>query len=458
MKNNSRLTALLLALFLLLSSAACSAGGDEETAETADTSAPETTVAITEETTEEVITVVATPETADPEITEITETLSPEPSDILRILMQDGEGEALLSGLGDGNDRDLLAAREQKLLYEHGLAIELSKTENLSEKLQNDLLAGSFGYDLLLVNAALGVELLAAGLLENLSEAGIGITPDSIGVHKGITESLTVGGGTYLLHSEALVSSLTSTYALKYDGTALSSDPVTKVSEGEFTVELMLSYIAELKTDAFSLASAPEIVLFTAAGGEIFSRNEKGIPLSSLSSDTDFAAKYDAALSLFSSSSGSEKASFTVSALSSASAGEIWLPLPKATVDSQHSSLVDEGSLSLLAAPSGVIGGKRLAELINALNLSSYDYKEAIRRRIVGESGTNGGMMLGIIETSMRLDLGKLLRWGNLDEYIAEGMKKGTSAEALLSDRMTTMRNKAVETAAKIVASRLCIE
>ena len=453
MKKNSRFPALLLALLLLISAASCSAGGDEETTEIASTTAPETTVDHTEETTEEAITVVVLPET-----TETPETLPPDPDDILRILMQDGTGEPIISALGAEEDRELLAAREQKLLRDYGVAIELSKTASLSEKLQNDLLAGNCGYDLLLTNAPLGIELLSAGLLENLSEAGIGITHDSIGIHQGITESLTIGGGTYLIHGDALVSSLSSVYALKYSGASLSSDPVKKAADGEFTVELMLTYISELKTDAFSLSSAPSLALFTAAGGEIFTKNENGIPVSAITADTGFAAEYSAALALLSGASESEKAAFTVSKLSSASEGEIYLPLPKADAGDQYRSLVDADTLSLIAAPEGVVGGKRLAELISALCLSSQDYKEAVRSRVVGKSGTEGEQMLGMIESSMCLDLGNLFGWGDLDEYLADAMNKGTTAEALLSDRMTTMRNKAVETAAKIVADRLGIK
>lgn len=452
MKKNSRSLALLLALLILISTAACSSGGGEETTENPSTSAPETTEAYTEETTEEAITVVAPPETTAPE----TEPTKPE--DILRILMQDGEGEALISALASEEDRPLLDAREQKLLSEHALAIELSKTANLTEKIQNDLLAGNCAYDLLLLNAEIGINLLCNGLLENLSEAGIGITPDSIGIHKGITESLTVGNGTYLLHSEALVSNLTSTYALKYNGAKLSSDPAAKAIAGDFTVELMLTYISELKTDAFSLGESTPLSLFTAVGGEIFASNEKGIPASTVSADSGFAAKYNAALSLVSSNSGSGAAVFTVSKLSAASAGEVYLPLPKADGDSRYSSLVDADSISLLAAPAGVVGGKRLAEVLGALNLSSYDYKDAVRARLSEQSGTDGRQMIDIIETSMRLDLGILLGWGDLDEYVTEQIQKGTSAEALLSDRITSMRNKAAETAAGIVADRLGIE
>ena len=450
MKKNSRLIALLLALILLISAASCSAGGDETT-ETTSTSAPETTENITAKTTEEAITVVAPPETTP-------ETLPPDPEDIHRIIMQDGRGESLLSALGAEEDRELLAERERKLLYEHALSIELSKTANLTEKIQNDLLAGDCAYDLLLLDGTQGIELLSAGLLENLSEVGIGITPDSIGIHKGITESLTVGGGTYLIHSEALVSSLTSTYALKYNRATLSTDPIKKVIDGGFTVESLITYISETETDAFSLSSSPALALFTAVGGEIFSKNENGIPVSAVSADTDFGAKYNAALSLLSSDSESENAIFTVEKLSATSAEEIYIPLPKIDESIAHRSLVDEEALSLLAAPAGVIGGKRLAELIGALNLASSDYKEAVRNRIVSGSGEEGRQMLDIIEASMCLDLGILFGWGDLDEYIAEGMAKGTNAEALLSDRITSMRNKAAETAAGIVADRLGIK
>ncbi len=456
MKKNSRLIALLLALFILISTAACSSGGSEETteSETASTTAPETTETDIEETTEDpYVSVVAPPET-----TKTPETEPPKPDDILRILMQDGEGEALISALADEEDKSLLDAREQKLLSEHAIALELSKTQNITEKIEKDVLAGDCDYDLLLLDSATGINMLCSGLLENLSEAGIEITPDSIGIHKGITESLTVGKGTYLLCGDALVSNLTSAYALRYNGAKLSSDPAEKAIAGGFTVELMLAYISELKTDAFSLGSTSFLTLFTAIGGEIFTKDEHGIPVSSLEADTGFATKYDAALSLASKDQSSSRAVFTVTKLSPLSEGEIYLPMPKASADIEYCSPIDADTISLFAAPKGVIGGKRLTDLLKALNLASYDYKDAVCGRIVGKGGTEAEQMLGIIETSMRLELGSLLGWGDLDEYIAEGMKKGTSAEALLSDRMTAMRNKAAETAAGIVADRLGIK
>ena len=159
MKNHSRLTALLLCLLLLLSSAACSSG---EVEETENTTAPETTAAIIEETTEEVISVVAPPETTEaPETTETT------PTEAIRIIMQDGKGEAILSALAEDKYKPLLDAREQALLYGHSAEIELSKAENLKSSIENLVLAGESRYDLVLTDPFIGADLLNSGFSEN---------------------------------------------------------------------------------------------------------------------------------------------------------------------------------------------------------------------------------------------------------------------------------------------------
>ena len=269
MKNHSRLTALLLCILLLLSSAACSSGETEETSETANTPAPETTAAITEETTEEVISVVAPPET-----TEAPETEPPTPTETIRIIMQNGKGEVILSALSDDKYKPILAERERALLYEHSSEIELSKADDLKSTITNLVLAGESRYDLVLTDPFIGSDLLNSGLLENLSGAGIAISPESIGIGKSITESLTVGGGVYLFASDALVSDISATYALKYNGTALSSDPIEKALAGEFTAELMLTYIAEAE-NALSVGNCSPVTLFRGAGGEIFTKNKR---------------------------------------------------------------------------------------------------------------------------------------------------------------------------------------
>ena len=448
MKNHSRLTALLLCLLLILSSAACSSG---EVEETESTTAPETTAAIIEETTEEVISVVAPPET-----TEAPETNDPTPTETIRIIMQDGKGEAILSALAEDKYKPLLDAREQALLYGHSAEIELSKAENLKSSIENLVLAGESRYDLVLTDPFIGADLLNSGLLENLSGAGIGITPESIGTRRSITASLTVGGGVYLFASDALVSDISATYALKYNGEALSSDPIEKALAGEFTTELMLTYIAEAE-NALSVGDVSPVTLFRGAGGEIFTKNDKDIPISAVTSGTIFATAYDAAVELYSSSAEGD-AIFTLQKLSPLAEGEIFLPLPKIYSTFKYSTPIDQYSLSLFAAPAGVVSGSRLNTLITALASCSNDYRTTVRGEITEKGAKDAAQMLDIITENARLDLGILFGWGDIRDYIAEGFNKSTPAADLLANRMTEMRNKAAETAASILAGKLGIE
>lgn len=448
MKNHSRLPALLLCLLLLLSCAACSSGESEETEST---TAPETTAAITEETTEEVISVVAPPET-----TEVPETTDPTPTETIRIIMQDGKGETILSALAEDKYKPLLDAREQALLYEHSAEIELSKAENLKSTIENLVLAGESRYDLVLTEPFIGADLLNSGLLENLSGAGIGITPESIGARRSITASLTVGGGVYLFASDALVSDISATYALKYNGAALSSDPIEKALAGEFTAELMLTYIAEAE-NALSVGDFSPVTLFRGAGGEIFTKNDKDIPISAVTSGTIFATAYDAAVELYSSSTEGD-AIFTLQKLSPLAEGEIYLPLPKIYSTLEYSTPIDQYSLSLFAAPAGVVSGSRLNNLITALAACSNDYRTTVRGEIIEKGAKDSAKILDIITENARLDLGILLGWGDICDHIAEGFNKSTPAADLLANRMTEMRNKAAETAASILAGKLGIE
>ncbi len=447
MKNHSRLTALLLSLLLLLCSAACSSGESEETAST---TAAETTAAITKETTEEVISVVAPPETTAPE------TETHKPTETIRIIMQDGKGEAILSALAEDKYKPLLDAREKALLYEHSAEIELSKTDDLKSRIEALVLAGESRYDLVLTDPFIGADLLNSGLLENLSGAGIGVTPDSIGVRRSITASLTVGGGVYLFASDALVSDISATYALKYNGAALSSDPIEKALAGEFTAELMLTYIAEAE-NALSVGSSSPVTLFRGAGGEIFTKNDKDVPISAITSGTIFATAYDAAIELYANATD-EGAIFSLQTLSPLAEGEIFLPLPKIYSTFKYSTPIDQYSLSLFAAPAGVVSGSRLSTLITALAACSNDYRTSVRGEIIEKGTKESAQMLDIIAENARLDLGILFGWGDIRDHIVNGFNKSTSAADLLADRMTEMRNKAAETAASILAGKLGIE
>ena len=469
MKKNSRLIALLLALLTVILPA-CSAGTGHDVTTEADTTATETTEAVTTViTTEEPsISVVVTPETTPepppetiPETTE-EETTSPYPphdGETVRILMQNGKSEAFTSEFAEGELASYLSAREAALLADHNTVIIMSSCADIVDRVKNGVLAASNDFDFMLLNVDAGAELLTYGALEALSEAGIGITPKTAGVRESLTESMTVGASVYLIACDALISDLSSFSVIEYNGAKLSSDPVKKAVDGEFTAEALLNYVTELKTDSLSVDQDSILALFCAVGGEVFVKNGNGLPLSALSDDKDFSKKYENALGLLKNhSQTNSKTVFTVTKISPARAGVTLLPLPKENSGSEYVTLADAGSLTLLAAPIGVVDGLRLAKLFNCLCVASGDVRFAERAKFIDKNNQYGEPVLSILESSAKLDLGILLGWGDIDDYIADSLASGKTAGDMLGDRVVPLRNKAIETAAGILAERLNIK
>ena len=464
MKKNSRLIALLLAFLMILP--ACSTVGVGGDTTKPDTTAPETTENdIAETTTEEPsVSVAVTPDTA-PETTHeatLEETTSPYPphdGETVRILIQNGKSEAFTSEFADGELLSYLSARESALLADHNTVVRVTASADIVERIKNGVQTSNNDFDFLLLNAAAGAELLTYGALEALSEVGIGITPKTAGVRESLTESLTVGGEAYLVACDALISDLSSLKVIEYNGAALSSDPLQKAADGDFTVEALLNYIAELKTDSFAVEQNSLLAIFSGVGGKVFVENEKGLPLSALTEDKDFSKKYETALALIKNDSQTNRtAAFTVTGISPVRDGVTILPLPKANSESEYVTLTEAGTLTLLAAPIGVVDGVRLAKLFNCLCVASGDLRAAERAKYIDTNNQYSEPILSIIESTAQLDLGIMLGWGDIDEYIASSLASGKSAKDMLADRVASMRNKAVETATKILADRLNIK
>ena len=107
------------------------------------------------------------------------------------------------------------------------------------------------------------------------------------------------------------------------------------------------------------------------------------------------------------------------------------------------------------SAPIGIISGNRLNTLVTAFASSSNDYREAVKAEIIEKGGGKAAETLGLIANCGKLDFGNLFTWGDIGEYIENGLKNKKSADDILADRMTEMRNKAADTAALIYAEKL---
>ncbi|MGM9641929.1 MAG: hypothetical protein ACI3XI_01835 [Eubacteriales bacterium] len=462
MKKHSRLIALLLTALMLVSVAACSGTGTAESTEAPGTSTSDpaqTTVPVTEEASTDITgdsTGDEPPSSsgADEETTAPEQTAPPEAEDVLLILKQ--KEQNVTSLFDDEENRSLSDARAERFLREHSSAAVMREVADIVSAVKNATGASDTLCDLLMLEPTAGVKLLIGANLENLAEAGISINSDTVGVRKELTESLTYGG-TYLVACDALSSYLSASYALKYDGTALSIDPVAAALDGSFTVELMLTYIAEQKADCLAVGEISSLTVYRGVGGNIFVKDERGLPAAALTLQAEFSSLYTYACELYSKAVKKDTGIFTLAKVGD-DTDAVWLPIPKAEATADYSTPLDTNDVVLFAAPVGVVDGARLHALFTAYNLVSSDYIEAARAKLTHADRPYSAELARLIESTATIDLGPILGWGDLDDVIANGINTGTKASALLSDRVVQMQIEAVEAAAAIVAGRLEIE
>lgn len=463
---HSRLIALLLAVLTLLTfCASCSTDGGAEDSTEGDISAGTTAEITTEEPSISVIVppVTSAPETSAPEDSgdvsvEITD--PPTPTDYLRILIQSGMGEAIVSQLSSEEDAELLDRRLSEMTLGFRASLTLTSTTNMIATVQSEVLSGESNYDMLLLCAPHASELFCSALLEDLSEAGIGIKPESAGIRHSLTESLSLGGGNYIISPDGLVSDLYSSYALKFKSDAISENLVSKALSGDFTLDSLTACIKDRGAGA-DLSGSP-LALYSAFGGRLFELSDLRLPVMGMDADS-FTPAYSAALSAFGLGSSENDAVFTLCKLEAVDGKEVFLPMPKLDAQSEYVTPVDVDTMSFFAAPAGVVEGERLARLLEAFDLSSSEYRNAVRDRMVGADIEGGERSLARklienIESAARADLGSLLGWGDLDEYIAEGIRNNVSASSLKGDREAKLRREAIATASEIIAERLGIK
>ena len=467
MKNkHSRFLALLLAVLILLT-LCVSCSPDSGTDESSDNESA-TTVTDAISTDEPSISVIVPPETFAPD-TETGEdsgedtdevTLPPTPTDYLRVLMQNGIGEAIVSQLAPEEDCELLDRRMSEMTSGFSASLTLASTTNVFATVQSQVLSGKNDYDVILLSASHASELFCSALLEDLSEAGISIGSDSTGIRKSLTESLSLGGGSYLICPDGLVSDISASYALRFKSDLISRNLVTEALSGDFTLDVLNICIKELGAAA-NFDSSP-LALYSAFGGKLFTLSDSKLPEMGIDS-ASYTPAYNAAQTLLALGSSSKDAVFTLATLSAPAEGEIYLPIPKKDAQSEYVTPVDIEKMSCFASPTGVVDGERLADLLEAFNLSSSEYRSAVRERMLAPTLEGGERslarkLLENIESAARADLGILLGWGDLDEYISEGLLNKTSASALKGDREANLRREAIETASEIIADRLGIK
>lgn len=445
MKKHGRIFALLLTAVMLISIAACAGCAPANITDDL-TSAPDQTTVGTDDVTSDTTSV-------EEVSTAPIETAPPEAEDVLMILKQ--SGQSISSLFDDEENRTLANARADRFLREHSSAAVVREVTDIVAFGKTAATSGETGHDLLMLDTKSGAKLLIGAYLENLDEAGISINSDTVGVRKELTEELTFGG-TYLVACDALSSYLSASYALKYNGSALSSDPVAAALDGTFTVELMLQYIAEQGGECLAVDDISPLVLYRGVGGRVFEKDGRGLPISALTL-TNFPNVYTAACDLYNRSSSINEGVFRLAKVGD-DTDAVWLPIPKADASAEYSTPLDTTDVVLFGATVGVIDGARLHTLFTAYNLVSSDHIEAARAKLTHADRPHSAELAAIIGSTASIDLGTILGWGDIDDVLASGLSSNTKISSLLNDRVVQMQNEAVEAAAAIVAGKLEID
>lgn len=360
-----------------------------------------------------------------------------------------------------------------KIREKHGVELILRGSRNIFDEVNTRISSGDFtGMDLLLPSVAEGVQLTVSGALQDLSQAGIEISGESHGVNKSLTESITVGGGTYLLFSNALTSDIYATSAVLYRsdlaGGNLGYDPVSFALNGELDVENFIvcanyaGVYAQLNggnsLTVPSNNSAGKSLLL-ALGGRIFTSDTQGLPcLAPVDEGSALADAYADSLKVLSHAKPHKKgvsSILQVTTLGAVSEGEIYLPLPCAK-SGKYISPVDLSRCSVLAVPNGIVNGRRTAALLSAISECGNESRsKAIASLYTGSDDGNGAVLAGMILNSQTADTAALLGWGDFDDFFGDGLASGTTYAELMKDKTLSDRQDTLATAVAIVAERL---
>lgn len=452
---------LLVAVMTLIASAGCSSGGETEISvpDPVVTSAPAVT---------SVGPGTAGLHTGAPRDTEA----EPEGNDV-NVLSPERFGESF-TFLCENTAPDLFVISQNvgAVAEKYGVTPILKGADDMYSAVKSAVDSGNItDADLLLPTVATAMRLTVGGYLQDLSEAGIGITPDTAGINSALTSDVNIFGGIYMLFCEGLTSDVTASYGVLYRpglvGVGFFYDPPSMIFSGEWSVSDFITCANYAGTYA-SLAggsgltmtsdSTHRLMLLGALGGNLYTAGANGQPeFSSVAEGSELAGAYSAALSLLNSVNPPKPLKtpvMEITRINSVKSGEVYLPLP--FIDGTARTPVDTAQCSVFAAPKGIAGGKRTAAIIAAwCDVVGSGARRELLRSVYSDAVENGKAMTDLIFRRQTADPALLLGWGDFDKLISDGLEARTSLKTLTEDRTFSDRKQALVTAAGIVAGRL---
>ncbi len=458
-----RLSAALVCALVTLTAAVSCTGGSGETQLTTDalpTASPQTTAA---------------PEpVTDPPVTETEFVTDPEePTDFVIVCSPGALSLEKLFADGTGPDPSsaayaALTRRDETLGSEYGVSLSRRGVTDVYADVRTGVLSGDGDFDVILSTASEGIRMMHSGLLQDLSETGIGLGAGADGARSGLARDLSVSGQVSLYFCDALLSDICSSYCLGFaspeDGTGLWDKTVSSLGQsalsGNFTVTALAEALKTLESlggngDVFGAGGLKgKLALLNAAGGRIFGLNSRGLPEVCLR-QAAFSTAYTAASPLCA-AEGTAPLIYP-SSLGSLGEDAVFLPLPKVSADSRYVSFVDLDGCAVFSCPEGLVNGSRVSRLLTLLCLCSDGVRSGEKSRLAsdrtGEFDENAAM--DIILGSQTAECGLWYGWGDIDEYVASAMSAGTPVADLLADKDLAAREKAAAAAIAIIDGRL---
>ncbi len=438
-----RLLSSLLCMILLF--CACSSGSENQSVDTGELTLG-ITVAVTE-------TAVQTEAQTNP-VPEITYSYDNSfVSDFTVLRMR--EEESLLAGA----DEKEPAFYERDVILSEKYGIRLCETvcEDILSVSDADYLSGDSSFDILSLNLlSAGVTLMLRGELQDLSEAGIDISSGSAFTYRELCEACAFGPRLYLLPFRGFSSAFESACVLccnTENGTSKALYDAYK--SGNYTVEKMMELVSVSEpfigtTDAGLAASA----LLSASGFMIM---QAGTSSPVVKSDV-----WSSKSSLFDSVSSvtvmlGEDADFSgvsirkVSEVPSSACLVLPLPASEDDRDDRSASAVDPSTVTVLAALSGLVYGRKTAAAIDAIYRSS--------EKIIEEYSALPGMASREVSTyilrSLTTDPSVLFTWGDLHSLSVSTLLSGGTFTSFYSTQNMNYRIKVASASAEIYDQRL---
>ncbi len=340
--------------------------------------------------------------------------------------------------------------RNLQLALESGAIVGASSVPAIYFATKNDILSGTYTYDILAASGKELARLLSADLLDDISDNNY-IDTSKNWFDAVITDSLTLFGKNYLL-SSSLTDTYKQTYVLAYNPSLCDSEAlVSAAKDGTLTLDMLLAYEKAIEID-----KSDSFALYASLGGSFASAKENTeiFPLGSLKDALGavqpFAERYDGTSSI-----KDGTAAFAVMTL-----GEVTrllgeginvriLPLPKRSAEDSYRCYADIGKTSLVALPQGHSEIDTVSYLLYRLAFLSDGYTHPSYYEMFEKKDKE---ILKIIKENVTVDLSSLFDYGDIDMLIAKWICGDNERLSLEYYNRKTLYEKAFEIIEKRLA------